>query len=360
MVVKDISGIIPKVLPVPTALDAEIQHAIDQKTKPLGSLGRIETLAWQIARVQQSVRPSLQTPHILVFAADHGIAAHGVSAYPQDVSWQMVLNILNGGAAISVFSKIQGIGLSVIDVGVNYDFSEMPDKGHGAGLVHAKVSKATADMLHQPAMSFAECNQAILTGQQQVAKLADLGCNVIGFGEMGIANTSATSLLMSRLLNLPLEKCVGRGTGLDDLQLQNKLNLLTKVSVRHADTQTPMAVLAAMGGLEIAAMAGGMLAAANRKLLILVDGFIASAAYLVAWQLQPAIADYAVFCHRSQEIGHQLLLEKLQVQPLLDLGMRLGEGSGCAVAFPLLRSAVTMLNDMASFSDAGVSGSNQD
>jgi nicotinate-nucleotide--dimethylbenzimidazole phosphoribosyltransferase len=243
----------------------------------------------------------------------------------------------------------------VIDVGVNFEFPEAFAVNPRSALIHAKVRMGTANMLHHPAMTSAECSQAMNVGCQQVAELVANATNVIGFGDMGIANTSAASLLMHHLLDLPLEQCVGRGTGLDDDQLQIKLAVLAKVSSRHGSEQSPLEVLAAMGGLEIAAIVGGMLEAGRQQRLILVDGFIASAAYLVAFQLQPAIADYAVFCHCSQESGHQLMLARLHAYPLLDLGMRLGEGSGCAIALPLLRSAVAMLNDMASFSDAGVS-----
>lgn len=313
----------------------------------------------QIARVQQCLQPALSAPHIMVFAADHGIAVHGVSAYPQQVSWQMVTNFLNGGAAINAFTRAHNIGLSVIDVGIKHDFANGKasgtDSAEHVDFISAKVRKGTADMTELPAMSVSDCAKALQIGCSTAARLVDQGSNILGFGDMGIGNTSPASLLMSRLLDLPLAQCVGRGTGLDDQQLRHKLKLLEQVSIKHSDKKSPLAALTAMGGLEIAAITGGMLTTASLGKLVLVDGFIASAAYLVACQLQPAIADYAVFCHRSGEPGHQLMLERLNVFPLLDLDMRLGEGSGCALAYPLLISAVAMLNDMASFADANVS-----
>jgi len=340
---------LPHIDPVATLLDAHIQTDIDQKTKPLGALGQLEQLAFRIARVQQTRQPHLQQPTVLVFTGDHGITKAGVSAYPQDVTWQMVFNFLQGGAAINVFSRQHGISVKVVDVGVNHEFGEMP------GLIKAKVKLGTDNSLQGPAMSTAECEQAIQIGVSIMAEIAEQGCNVIGFGEMGIGNTFAAALLMSRLLDLPIAHCVGRGTGLNDEQLNRKLALLEQASARHADVQDPLSVLAAVSGLEIAAMVGAMLEAASRRMIILIDGFIASAAYLVAYKLNMAIADYAVFCHCSDEQGHRMMLERLHAQPLLQLNMRLGEGTGCALAYPLLQSAVAMLNDMASFASAGVS-----
>jgi len=355
----ELSRLIPDVVPVNGQLDSQIQQFINQKTKPPGALGRLETLAMQIARVQQCLLPTLSDPHIAVFAADHGIAVHGVSAYPQEVSWQMVTNFLNGGAAINAFTRTHNIGLSVIDVGIKHDFAvdkaTDTDSTELVDFVSARIRKGTADMAALPAMSVSDCAEALQIGCSTAARLVDRGSNVLGFGDMGIGNTCPASLLMSRLLELPLAQCVGRGTGLDDEQLRHKLKLLEQVSIKHSDKQSPLAALTAMGGLEIAAITGGMLETASLGKLVLVDGFIASAAYLVACQLQPAIADYAVFCHRSREPGHQLMLESLNAFPLLDLDMRLGEGSGCALAYPLLVSAVAMLNDMASFADANVS-----
>ncbi len=343
------SDVLPVIPAVSDEWDERLKFTIDHKTKPLGALGLLESLALQIGRIQGTLRPTLVAPHILVFAADHGLAREGVSAYPQDVTWQMVLNFLEGGAAINVFSRQHGIAVRIIDVGVNHDFGDEP------GLIHEKVAPGTASMLTDPAMSVEQCTAAILAGRRQAQAALNLGANVIGVGEMGIGNTSSASLIMSRLLDLPLEDCVGRGTGLDNEQYHHKLRVLRQVAQLHADAQVPMEVLAAMGGYEVAGMVGAMLEAAAHGALVLVDGFIATAAYLVASRLRPEISQYAVFCHCSEEQGHRLMLSKMNAVPLLQLGMRLGEGSGCAVAYPLLQSAIAMLTDMASFAEAGVS-----
>ncbi|WP_020410609.1 nicotinate-nucleotide--dimethylbenzimidazole phosphoribosyltransferase [Hahella ganghwensis] len=344
-----LSDVLPEVAAVNDEWDEKLRAAIDHKTKPLGALGQLETLALQIGRLQGTLRPSLVAPQILVFASDHGIAREGVSAYPQDVTWQMVYNFLGGGAAINVFSRQHGIAVRIIDVGVNHDFRNEP------GLIQEKVGPGTASMLQGTAMSEDECITALQAGRRQAQAVLNLGANVIGMGEMGIGNTSSAALIMSRILDLPLEECVGRGTGVDDEQYQRKLSILKQVADLHSDARTPMEVLTAMGGFEIAAMVGAMVESAAHGVLVLVDGFIASAAYLIASQLRPEIKHYAVFCHCSEEMGHRLMLSRLQAQPLLQIGMRLGEGSGCAVAYPLLQSAVIMLTDMASFSEAGVS-----
>ena len=338
-------------VPVSSELDEAIQTKIDQKTKPLGSLGYLEALAFQISRIQTSLTPELRAPHILVFAADHGIVKHGVSAFPQDVTWQMVLNFLNGGAAINVFARQHEIALKVIDVGVNHQLPERKD------LVNAKVAFGTADMTVEKAMSSEVCEKAMLVGKNQVENIWKNGSNVVGFGEMGIGNTSSASLIMSRILELPVSDCVGRGTGLNNTQLQKKISILTKVSEYHQAAKQPQEILESFGGLEIAAMVGAMLEAASKKMVVLVDGFIATSAYLIALKMQPSISDYAVFCHCSNEAGHRLILQHLKAKPILDLGMRLGEGTGCALAYPLLVSAVAMMNEMASFADASVSES---
>ncbi len=345
---------LPHIEPVSDLLDVQIQTDIDQKTKPLGALGQLEKLAFRIARIQQVRRPQLQQPTVLVFAADHGIANAGVSAYPQDVTWQMVHNFLQGGAAINVFGRQHNISVKVVDVGVNHEFGDLP------GLIQAKVKPGADNLLEGPAMTVAECEQAMQVGINLAAEAAGQGSNALGLGEMGIGNTSAAAMLMSRLLGLPLSTCVGRGTGLNDTQLAHKIALLEQVDALHQGVQDPLDVLSTLGGIEVAAMTGAMLEAASRRMIILVDGFIASAAYLVAYKLNPEIADYAVFCHCSDEQGHRSMLEQLDAKPLLQLSMRLGEGSGCALAYPLLQSAVAMLTEMASFADAGVSDKGSD
>ena len=326
-----------------------LQAKIDAKTKPLGALGIIEKLALQIGCAQNTLSPVLTNPHIVVFAADHGIVEAGVSAYPKAVTPQMVLNFLNGGAAINVFSKQHNIALQVVDAGVDYDFE------NGLDLINAKIAKGTKNMLNEAAMSLAALEQCFEKASTIVHNIYAKGCNIIGFGEMGIGNTSSASLLMSAYTNLPIEKCVGRGTGLNDTQLNHKLNILKKVQDVHGVLDNPKTILATFGGLEIAQMCGAMLAAYANNMLILVDGFIATSAMLAAHAINPAILDNAIFCHLSDESGHANALHYLGVDALLKLNMRVGEGTGCAMAYPIVQSAVNFLNEMASFESANVS-----
>ena len=333
------------------SLDAALLDKINNKTKPLGALGQLEQLALQIGRMQKTLTPALTSPQILVFAGDHGAAKAGVSAYPQDVTWQMVENFLAGGAAINVFAKHNGLGLRVIDAGVAHDF------GARDGLVDAKVGPGTRNYIEEPAMSAHECAAALVKGAEIARKLADEGCNVLGFGEMGIGNTASASLITHTLTGALLEDCVGRGTGLDDAGLARKRDLLAQAVARAAlpADADPMNVLAEFGGFEIVMMAGAMLGAAERGMTLLIDGFIVTSALLVASRIAPAIRDYCVFCHRSAEPGHLAQLAELHADPLIDLGLRLGEATGAALAWPLVSAAVAFLNEMASFASAGVS-----
>ncbi|GAB1394608.1 nicotinate-nucleotide--dimethylbenzimidazole phosphoribosyltransferase [Rhodocyclaceae bacterium] len=333
-------------------LDAALRAKIDAKTKPLGALGRLETLAFQIGRVRASLTPTLDHPHIVVFAGDHGAARAGISAYPQEVTWQMVENFLAGGAAINVFARANAIELVIVDAGVAHDFGTRPK------LVNEKVGAGgTASYLDGAAMTANQCADALSRGAALVAKLAAAGCTAIGFGEMGIGNTASAALLTHCLTEAPLAACVGRGTGLDAAGLARKQALLQQALAiwpgRHDD---PLAVLARYGGFEIAMMSGAMLAAAQHRMLVLVDGFICGAAALVAARLAPAFLDYAVFCHASAEAGHRAQLQALGVDPLMALDLRLGEGTGAALAWPLVRAACAFLNEMASFASAGVAG----
>ncbi|MBL8397793.1 MAG: nicotinate-nucleotide--dimethylbenzimidazole phosphoribosyltransferase [Candidatus Accumulibacter sp.] len=328
-----------------------LQACIDGKTKPPGSLGQLERLARQIGQVRQTLTPRLGEPQLLIFAGDHGAARAGVSAYPQDVTWQMVENFLAGGAAINVFSRHNNLRLQVIDAGVAHDFGVRP------GLVDAKIAFGTQNYLERPAMTAAECQLAIERGAAIVRQLAERGVQVVGFGEMGIGNTAAASLLTQHFTTTPLAECVGRGTGLDDAGLARKKDLLARAAARanlpaHAE---PLRVLAEFGGFEIAMLCGALLAGAEAGLLLLIDGFIVTAAVLVAIALAPAVRDYCVFCHRSAEPGHLAQLRALDAEPLLDLGLRLGEGTGVALAWPLVRAAAAFLDEMASFASAGVS-----
>ncbi len=343
-------------VPVPRPLDltlaGAIEQKINQKTKPLGALGQLEDLARQVALVQQTLTPALRRPHLLVFAADHGLAAEGVSAYPPDVTHQMVRNFAAGGAAINVFCRLHGLTLRVIDAGVRGSFADLP------AVRDQKIAEGTHNALHGPAMSAAECQQALRLGAAAVDEVAATGCNVLGLGEMGIGNTSAAALLLHCLTGQPLAECVGRGTGLDAAGLARKQAVLAAVLAAHPtlNHSDPLAVLATFGGFEIAQLTGAMLRAAELGMLLLIDGFIASAALLVAWRLAPSVLPYCVFSHESAEGGHPHLLRVLGARPLLRLGLRLGEGTGCALAYPLLQAAVAFLNEMASFESAGVSG----
>ena len=332
----------------------QLQQIVDQKTKPLGALGRLETLAVQLGLIQDTTTPQITQPQIRVFAADHGLTKHGTSAYPSAVTAQMVYNFLQGGAAINVLARQHDIELKVVDAGVDADFANSPFKDH-AQLLDYKVRHRSRDALSEPAMTAEECLAALENGMDVVKSMAG---NLLIVGEMGIGNTSAASLLLARLGDIPLDECIGRGTGLDDAGLKHKASILTQVLARHSEEQAPFDILAALGGLEIAMMAGALMQAASERRILLIDGFIASSALLVAERLAPGVAQYAVFAHHSVEPGHTHLLKLLNAEPLLNMGMRLGEGSGAALAYPLLQSACAIINEMASFNDAGISGQN--
>ncbi|TDP00652.1 nicotinate-nucleotide--dimethylbenzimidazole phosphoribosyltransferase [Flavobacterium sp. 245] len=332
-----------------TDFDQLLQEKIDSKTKPIGALGTLETLAFQMAKVFKTLNPKIIKPNMVVFAADHGIANHGVSAYPQDVTRQMVGNFLDGGAAINVFCKQNNIQLSIVDAGVNYDFPT------NTKLINAKVAKGTQSFLHVPAMSQAELKLCFEKGKSIVDDISKTGSNCIGFGEMGIGNTSTASVLMSILTDFPIEECIGKGTGIVDEKLIQKHNILKKAIENYSGQAELMSHLAYFGGFEILQMASGMLSAFDNKMLILVDGFICSVAFLIALKINPDIKQNAVFCHCSAEQAHQKLLHYLDAKPILNLDLRLGEGTGCAIAYPILKSAEVFLNEMASFESAGVS-----
>ncbi|MGN6581842.1 MAG: nicotinate-nucleotide--dimethylbenzimidazole phosphoribosyltransferase [Bordetella sp.] len=338
-------------LPVIADLDdpdlaGRLRHALDNKTKPVGSLGRLETLATRLGLILGGASPALHAPQMVVFAGDHGLAAQGVSAYPSDVTWQMVENFLAGGAAVSVLARQHGIALTVVDCGVRHDFAPRP------GLLIRKIAAGTADASLAPAMTPAQRDAALENGK---ALLDDLPGNVLLLGEMGIGNTSSASLLLARLAQLDIAECTGAGTGLDDAGVVRKTAILRKVLARHEAARQPLDALAAFGGFEIATMVGAILQAAAQNRVIVVDGFIVGAAVLVAGRLAPQVLQRCVFAHRSGERGHALMLAALCGEPLLDLQLRLGEGSGAALAWPLMQSACAILRDMASFESAGVS-----
>lgn len=329
-------------------MKSTIQKKIDLKTKPIGSLGKLEDIAFKISTIQQTLSPELKNPAMLIFAADHGLADEGVSPFPKEVTHQMVLNFLSGGAAISVFCRQNGLNLNVVDAGVDFDFSKE------LNLIHAKIGYGTKNILKEPAMSESLCTSAITKGKEIVSVENEAGCNIIGFGEMGIGNTSSAALLMHKITGYSIEDCTGRGTGHDDEGLKRKTEILKKASELYRP-ETPFETLTVYGGFEIAMMVGAMIEAKERNMVIMVDGFISTAALLIAHAMDNKIMENAIFCHASKEKGHRLMHEYLKVEALVDLNMRLGEGSGAAVAFPIIKAAVSFMNEMASFEEAGVS-----
>ncbi len=328
------------------ALAAALRHKIDRKTVPHGALGRLAALAERLGAILGTTEPRLDKPQLVVFAADHGIAARGVSAYPSDVTGQMVGNFVAGGAAVSVLARQHGIAQTVVDCGVRRDFDAAP------GLHTAKIAPGTADCSVGPAMSAAQCGQALANGIELVKGLTG---NALLLGEMGIGNTSPAALLTARLGGIDVAEVTGAGTGLDAAGIARKTAVLREALAANAGATAPLAVLAALGGFEIATMVGSVLQAASERRVVVVDGFIASAAVLVASKIAPHVLQRCVFAHRSDERGHARLLQLLGAEPLIDMGLRVGEGSGAALAWPLLVSACAILNEMASFESAGVS-----
>jgi len=333
-------------------LKNELVKKINSKTKPLGALGKLEELAIQIGLIQNSLSPVLANPVIVVFAGDHGVAAEGVSAYPQEVTYQMVMNFLKGGAAINVFCEQNNIKLKIVDAGVNYDFPT------GGALIPLKVRQGTRNFRCEAAMTHEELELALKYGGTIARSVHKEGSNIIGFGEMGIGNTSAASAIMSLICDIPVADCVGKGAGLLSEEVQRKAVVIEDAIKIHAITNDPLKVLQVFGGYEIAQMTGGILSAVEEGMIVMIDGFISTVAFLVAYQMKPSIIDNAIFCHCSNEHAHKHLLDFLGVSPLLNLDMRLGEGTGCAVAYPIIKSAVTFLDKMASFESAAVSGKN--
>jgi nicotinate-nucleotide--dimethylbenzimidazole phosphoribosyltransferase len=338
---------IPHITPThDDALAIQLDDAINNKTKPLGSLGVLESIARQIGLIQQTTKVALKQPAILVFAGDHGVCAEGISAFPQSVTWQMVENFLAKGAAINVFAQQNNCDLYIVDAGVKHDF------GPRDGLLDRKQGPGTRNFAVEPAMSAQQCAAALEAGMGLVAGLEG---NVLGFGEMGIGNTTAAAALMHKLTDIPVAHCVGAGTGLNADGILHKQHVIEAACAHHASVTTALDVLTTFGGFEIAMMAGAMLKAAERRMVLLIDGFIVTSALLVAARLQPAILDYCVFSHCSDESGHKQLLDNLGARPLLRLDLRLGEGTGSALALPLLHASVNFLRQMATFASAQVS-----
>ncbi|TYL47436.1 nicotinate-nucleotide--dimethylbenzimidazole phosphoribosyltransferase [Marinomonas sp. IMCC 4694] len=342
-----------------TAIDSTLQQKIDNKTKPLGSLGEIEGLAFQLGHIQQTSSPDVSKPKMIVFAADHGVVAQGISLFPQEVTPQMVMNFLQGGAAVSVFCQQHKVPLRVVDVGVNAELEAHPLLGV------RKVAYASQDFSVQAAMTGDQVALALQAGVDEVNLALDEGVNVLMFGEMGIGNTCVSSCMMTALMGVSPENCVGRGTGLDKAGVSHKAQII-QASLHRAeqDTGLPMSQWTAqtlaeqVGGFEIIAMAGAMLQSAQRQTAFVVDGFICTVALLFAQKVAPNVVAYAVFSHQSNEQAHTQLLAHFKAQPVLSLGLRLGEGSGAILAYPLIQSACVFLNQMASFDSAGVAEAN--
>ncbi|WP_175639192.1 nicotinate-nucleotide--dimethylbenzimidazole phosphoribosyltransferase [Metabacillus schmidteae] len=327
----------------------KVSDYINTLTKPLGSLGRLEELAISLAEMKNDPFPSVSPAGILVFAADHGITDEGVSAYPKAVTEQMVLNFLNGGAAINVFSRQIGALLNIIDIGVANDINHPQ-------LLNKKVRYGTGNFLHEDAMSLKEVEKAIEIGFEQSMEIINKGAQCLILGEMGIGNTTASSALLALLSGKEVEAVVGTGTGITEEGLQHKVNVIQQsLQNRKPDPANPIDLLTKIGGLEIAGMTGAMLGAASKRVPILVDGFICTIAALLAKQLSPNVADYMIVTHQSVEQGHGIALSLLGKKPILDLGLRLGEGTGAAITYPIIQSAALMVKEMATFDSAGIS-----
>jgi nicotinate-nucleotide--dimethylbenzimidazole phosphoribosyltransferase len=337
---------IPPIEPIGNAaLAARLKAAIDGKTKPIGSLGRLETLAMQIGLIQQTAEVAIVRPAMVIYAADHGVAEERVSLYPPCVTRQMVENFLAGGAASSVLARQHGFEVHIVDGGVDHDF------GQRAGLTDCKVRHGSRNFVREPAMTRAECELAMT---RAMAVVDDLAGNVVAFGEKGIGNTTPAAALMHVVTGIPLVECVGAGTGLDREGIAHKQRVIERALALHGYPTDPLDIMAAYGGIEIAMMAAGMIQAAHLRKVVLIDGFIATSALLVALELQPALIDYCVFSHCSDEHGHRQMLDHLGAEPLLRLHLRLGEATGCALAMPYVHAAVNFLRQMATFESAAV------
>ena len=337
-----------------------LRSKIDNLTKPKGSLGMLEELALQVGMIQQSLEPELRNPQHILFGADHGILEEGVSCTPKEVTWQQMGHFLKGGAGISFLCAQHGFKLNVVDSGVDFDFPK------GCGIIDAKIRKGTRNFLKEPAMTMEELELAIERGAEQVENVYAQGCNIVSFGEMGAGNTSPSSMWMSYLGGIPLKECVGAGSGLAGSALQHKLEVLEAAAANYESAVSAtgdlsgrkrdyiLEIMRWFGGYEMVMAVGGMLRAAELKMTILVDGFIMTNCMLAARELYPAVTDYAIYGHCGDESGHKRVLDVLGAKPILNLGLRLGEGSGAICAYPIVVSAVNMINQMDSFTGAAV------
>lgn len=325
-----------------------LQEKIDNLTKPKGSLGRLEDLALQIGWIQQTLTPRLHKPHNILFAADHGIVEEGVSKSPKEITWQQVLHFLKGGAGVNFLCHQHHFELDIIDAGVDYDFDK------NLAIWDQKVAKGTHNYRYEAAMSAEEMELCLQRGAEVVSQVHKQGCNVVSFGEMGIGNTSSSSIWMHYFAQIPLLQCVGAGSGLDDAGIQHKYQVLKEAVENYTGDGKPYDIIRYFGGFEMVMAIGGMLRAAELGMVILIDGFIMTNCVLAAAQLYPEVLSYAIFGHSGDEVGHQLVLNYLKAQPLLQLNLRLGEGTGAICAYPILESAVHMIHEMDSFHKAEV------
>lgn len=352
--VAELERALAKIGPADRGLSAGTQARLDRLTKPVGSLGRLEEAACRYVAATGREKPRLHNKRIYVFAADHGVTAEGVSAYPKEVTAQMVYNFLRGGAAINVLARHAGAEVRVVDVGVDHDFG--PTIGSLKGLISKKISRGTRNMARGAAMTGEETAAALRVGLTCAEEAAREGVDLVGVGEMGIGNTTASSAITAVLTGVPLETATGPGAGLDDAGVRRKINVIARaIEVNRPDPEDPIDVLAKVGGLEIAAIAGLIVGAAAERIPIVIDGFISTAGALVAVRLKETIRQYLFASHQSVEEGHRAILRDLGLVPLVDLKMRLGEGTGSALAMTLIEAGLKVLMEMATFGEAGVS-----
>lgn len=329
-------------------IEKDLLEKIDFLTKPKGSLGKLETLATRVGLIQQTLTPRLSKPHNILFAADHGIIEEGVTVSPKEVTWQQLSHFSHGGAGINFLCDQHGFKLVLVDAGVDYDIPA------GRGIIDCKIRKSTRNFLHGPAMTREEMETAIERGSRVVDKVFCDGCNVVSFGEMGSGNTSSSSMWMHAFTGIPLADCIGAGAGLDKPGVSHKLDVLTRAWENYNGDGSPESYIEWFGGYEMVMAVGGMLRAAELGMIILVDGFIMTACILATSKLYPEVLDYAIFGHQGDESGHKLMLQAMNADPILHLDLRLGEGSGAVCAYPILDSAVRMINEMDNFQSVGV------
>ena len=340
-----------EIQPVDWSFEKTVQQKIDNLNKPKGSLGRLEELAMQLCLIQQTLTPSTAHPCHLLLGSDHGIEREGVSVSPREVTWQQMVNFTLGGGGVNMFCRQHGFHLRIVDVGVDHDLSSIP------GIIDRKIAHGTSNFLYEPAMTSEQFDQAIQTGSDLVDDCIHEGCRILSIGEMGIGNTSPSSIWMHLFCNIPLQECIGAGAGLNNEGIRHKYEVLSRavdrfsLSAHHTSIEE---IIRYFGGFEMVTAIGAMLRAAERHLVILVDGFIMTACALAATRLYPASQDYMVFTHCGDESGHRRMLDFLGAHPLLSLGLRLGEGTGALCAFPIIDSAVRMINEMNNFDDAKI------